>query len=395
MLFSLSVMVLSAFLLGAICKKARLPALIGYMAAGLLLQTFNLIDQSVLGVSSQIRRIALVLILLRSGLSLSIEDLKKIGRPALLMCFLPATLEILAVGIFAPLLFGIPRSQAFLLGSVLGAVSPAVVSPRMIEMIEKKQGVKDGVPQLILAGASADDVYAVVLFAAFSSLAVGGSLSFFTFAKAPMSVLLGVGSGVLIGIVCAFLFQKFRVRSAVKVFVLFAVCLGAVALEDMLASIDAPVAYSGLLCTMTIGLTLMKRDPDASGRLSATYNKIWILAEVFLFVLVGASVNMSYFLSYLPKALLVVTVGLILRMAGVALCCVKTSLDKRERLFAAVSYTPKATVQAALIGSLPALLPEDAQAVIVSVAVVAILFTAPLGALAIDKTKDKLVPLLP
>ncbi len=393
MLFSVSVVVLSAFLLGAICKKARLPALIGYMAAGFLLQTFSLIDQSVLGVSSQIRRMALVLILLRSGLSLSIEDLKKIGRPALLMCFLPATFEILAVGMFAPILFGISRSQAFLLGSVLGAVSPAVVSPRMIEMIEKNQGVKNGVPQLILAGASADDVYAVVVFTSFSSLAVGGSLSFLTVAKAPMSVLLGVGSGVLVGIVCALLFEKFRVRSAVKGFVLFAVCLGAVALEDMLASIDAPVAYSGLLFTTAIGLTMKKRAPDASERLSAFYHTTWILAEAFLFVLVGASVETSYFLSYLPKALLVVTVGLVLRMAGVALCCVRTSLGKRERLFVAVSYTPKATVQAALIGSLPALLSEDVQAVVVSVAVAAILFTAPLGALAIDKTKDKLVPL--
>ena len=387
MFLSLFLIIVFGFLLGWACKKIGLPALVGYMAVGVLFNLFSLIDGSILQISSEIRKIALLLILLRSGLTLSLADLKKVGRPALLMCFLPATLEILAVGLIAPLLFPIGYRESFLLGSVLGAVSPAVVSPRMIEMIENRHGTKDGVPQLLLAGASADDVYAVVLFTAFSSLAAGETLSLLSVAKIPLSAVTGIGGGVLVGALFVLLTQKFSVRSAVRSFLLVALAFGAVAIETL-----SHAFFSGLLCAVTMGLVVSAKDPSLAKALSADYNGAWVLAEVFLFVLVGASVNLQAFLRYLPKALLVIACGLALRMLGVALCCVKTRLTAKERLFAAVAYTPKATVQAALIGSLPLALASETSAIIVSVAVVAILLTAPVGAFAIDLTKNKLVP---
>lgn len=392
MLLSIALIFVLAFPLGYLLKKLRLPALIGYMLIGVVLNALSLIDSSLIAISSDIRKAALVLILLRSGLSLSVKDLKKIGRPAFLMCFLPATFEILAVGLIAPAVFGISRTQAFMLGSMLGAVSPAVVAPRMIDMIERGQGINSGVPQLILAGASADDVYAVVAFTSFCSLAVGESVSVISFINIPVSVLSGAAIGAGIGLLFAFLFKKFEIRGAVKAAAVFAVCIGLAAGEDALKSVSVPVTYSGLIAAMAAGMAISARDKENGKKLSSSLNNIWIAAEVLLFALVGVAVDFSCFITYLPKALVIISAGLLLRMVGVMLCCVKTKLNFKERLFSCMAYTPKATVQAALIGSIPAALSSEASAIIISVAAAAILITAPIGALSIDLTRDRLVP---
>lgn len=391
MLLSLCLILLLCLILSFVCKKLHLPALIGYLAVGIILGPYllNLIDDKILLISTELRKIALIIILIRAGLSLDLTDIMRIGRPAILMAFVPALFELFAIGIFAPLFFSISYLDAFILGSVLAAVSPAVVVPRMIKMLDNKQGALHGVPQIIVAGSSLDDVVVIVIFTALTTVAIGGTIGAMTFFNVPLSIILGIASGFIIGMLTVFLFKKYHIRDTIKVIILCGICFGLVAVEELL---DGVIGFSGLLAAMTIGVVISSKYKDLAFRLSQKYSKLWVLAELFLFVLVGATVNINFFVDNLLFGVLLILCGLFIRCLGVFVCLIKTNLNKKERLFTAIAYTPKATVQAA-IGGIPLALGITSGNLILSIAVIAILFTAPLGAFAIDISMNKLVPL--
>lgn len=395
MLLSLALIFLVGLGFAALCKKCRLPGIIGMLLTGVLLGPFllNWLDSSVLGISAELRKIALVIILIKAGLSLNWSDLKKVGRPALLLSFLPASFEILAYIVFAPLVFGVTRSEAAVLGAVLSAVSPAVVVPRMVNLIDNGIGTGKGVAQMILAGASLDDVFVLVLFSVFVSMAQGEGLDFISFLDIPVSILLGALLGAATGFLLHLFFEKCfshgqHIRNSVKVILILAVSFLLIASEDLL---KGKIAVSGLLAVMSMSLVLAaKSSPGVTDRLKAKFGKLWLAAEVVLFVLVGAAVDIRYTLDAGLKAVAMIFLALLIRCAGAWLCTVKTPLDKKERLFCVLSYLPKATVQAA-IGSVPLSLGLACGKPVLSVAVLAVLITAPLGAFAIDMGSKKLL----
>lgn len=387
MLLSISLILLVGMSVGWICQKMKLPSLLGMLVTGIVLGPYmlNLLDDSILGISAELRKIALIIILTRAGLGLDLSGLKKIGRPAVLMCFVPASLELLGILLIAPKLLGISMLEAAILGAVLAAVSPAVVVPRMVKLMEEGYGVREGIPQLILAGASVDDVYVIVLFSTFLGMIQGESASIIHFINIPISIFLGVGIGFLIGIILAYYFKKVHIRDTSKVLIILSISLLLVVLEDHLT---IPITFSALIAIMFIGIGLQKKREVVARRLSVKYGKLWVAAEVFLFVLVGATVNIGYLSKVGVKALVVIAVVLIFRMFGVFLCLLGTSLDKKERLFAMMAYTPKATVQAA-IGGIPLSLGLACGEIILTVAVLAIVLTAPAGAFAMDLSYKK------
>lgn len=387
MLLSISLILLVGMSVGWICKKMRLPSLLGMLVTGIVLGPYmlNLLDDSILGISAELRKIALIIILTRAGLGLDLSGLKKIGRPAVLMCFVPASLELLGILLIAPKLLGISMLEAAILGAVLAAVSPAVVVPRMVKLMEEGYGVREGIPQLILAGASVDDVYVIVLFSTFLGMIQGESASVIHFINIPISIFLGVGIGFLIGVILAYYFKKVHIRDTSKVLIILSISLLLVVLEDHLT---IPITFSALIAIMFIGIGLQKKREVVARRLSVKYGKLWVAAEVFLFVLVGATVNIGYLSKVGVKALIVIAVALIFRMFGVFLCLLGTSLDKKERLFAMMAYTPKATVQAA-IGGIPLSLGLACGEIVLTVAVLAIVLTAPAGAFAMDLSYKK------
>ena len=387
MLLSISLILLVGMSVGWICKKMKLPSLLGMLITGIVLGPYmlNLLDDSILGISAELRKIALIIILTRAGLGLDLSGLKKIGRPAVLMCFVPASLELLGILLIAPKLLGISMLEAAILGAVLAAVSPAVVVPRMVKLMEEGYGVREGIPQLILAGASVDDVYVIVLFSTFLGMIQGESASIIHFINIPISIVLGVGIGFLIGIILAYYFKKVHIRDTSKVLIILSISLLLVVLEDHLT---IPITFSALIAIMFIGIGLQKKREVVARRLSVKYGKLWVAAEVFLFVLVGATVNIGYLNKVGVKALVVIAVALIFRMFGVFLCLLGTSLDKKERLFAMMAYTPKATVQAA-IGGIPLSLGLACGDIVLTVAVLAIVLTAPAGAFAMDLSYKK------
>ena len=387
MLLSISLILLVGMSVGWICKKMKLPSLLGMLITGIVLGPYmlNLLDDSILGISAELRKIALIIILTRAGLGLDMSGLKKIGRPAVLMCFVPASLELLGILLIAPKLLGISMLEAAILGAVLAAVSPAVVVPRMVKLMEEGYGVREGIPQLILAGASVDDVYVIVLFSTFLGMIQGESASVIHFINIPISIFLGVGIGFLIGIILAYYFKKVHIRDTSKVLIILSISLLLVVLEDHLT---IPITFSALIAIMFIGIGLQKKREVVARRLSVKYGKLWVAAEVFLFVLVGATVNIGYLSKVGVKALVVIAVALIFRMFGVFLCLLGTSLDKKERLFAMMAYTPKATVQAA-IGGIPLSLGLACGEIVLTVAVLAIVLTAPAGAFAMDLSYKK------
>lgn len=387
MLLSISLILLVGMSVGWICKKMKLPSLLGMLVTGMVLGPYmlNLLDDSILGISAELRKIALIIILTRAGLGLDLSGLKKIGRPAVLMCFVPASLELLGILLIAPKLLGISLLEAAILGAVLAAVSPAVVVPRMVKLMEEGYGVREGIPQLILAGASVDDVYVIVLFSTFLGMIQGESASIIHFINIPISIVLGVGIGFLIGIILAYYFKKVHIRDTSKVLIILSISLLLVVLEDHLT---IPITFSALIAIMFIGIGLQKKREVVARRLSVKYGKLWVAAEVFLFVLVGATVNIGYLSKVGVKALVVIAVALIFRMFGVFLCLLGTSLDKKERLFAMMAYTPKATVQAA-IGGIPLSLGLACGDIVLTVAVLAIVLTAPAGAFAMDLSYKK------
>ena len=389
MLISIAYMLMLGMFLGWVCRKLRLPGLMGMIFTGILLgpYAFNLIDVSILNISSELRRIALIIILMRAGLSLDVNDLKKVGRPAVLMCFLPACFEILGMVILAPKLLGMPVLDAAIMGAVVGAVSPAVIVPKMLKLIEEGYGTDKGIPQLILAGASVDDVFVIVMFTAFTGLAQGGAVSPMSFVKIPVSILVGGLVGLAAGWGLAVYFKRVHIRDTVKVIILLCVAFILVTLEDRYSDI---VPFSALISVMGIGIALQKKREEAARRLSVKFNKVWVCAEILLFVLVGATVNIRYAWSAgLPAVLLIFGV-LVFRMAGVFCCLVRTKLEVRERVFCMIGYMPKATVQAA-IGGMPLAMGLACGDMVLTVAVLAILITAPLGAFLIDLTYKRLL----
>lgn len=389
MLTSLALIFLVGMSLGWVVTRLRLPGLLGMLLTGIFLGPYvlNLLDPSILSISADLRQLALIIILTRAGLSLNFEDLKRVGRPAILMCFVPACFEIAGMVVLAPALLHISVLDAAILGAVVAAVSPAVIVPNMLKLMERGYGTAQRIPQLIMAGASVDDVFVIVLFSAFTGLAQGGTLSPLTFAQVPVSIVTGTVLGLLTGAAFGAFYRRVHVRDSAKVVVLLSVSFLFVALEHAIQDV---CPFSGLLAVMSCGMAVNLRRPEVAKRLSAKYSKLWVAAEVLLFVLVGATVDIQYALLSGASAVLVILGALVFRMAGVCLCLLGTSLRWRERLFCMIAYTPKATVQAA-IGAMPLTMGLSCGQVVLTVAVVAILLTAPLGAFAINLTYPRLL----
>ena len=330
MFFSLAIILLFGLLLGGICKKLRLPSLIGMLAVGIIIGPYalNLIDTSILEISAQLRKIALIIILARAGLSLNMSELKKVGRPAIMMCFVPACFEIIGMILLAPKLLGISVVDAAVMGTVVGAVSPAVIVPKMLNLIENGYGKDKSIPQLILAGASVDDVFVIVLFSAFLGLSQTGDMSAVSFVKIPISIVLGITVGIFVGIVLGKFFAKAHIRDTVKIIILMCVSFLLVAFEDTYGGI---VPFSSLIAVMCIGISLQKVRKEATERLSQRYNKLWVVAEILLFVLVGASVNIDYALKAGVAAIILIFLVLLFRMFGVFICMLKTNLNLKRK----------------------------------------------------------------
>lgn len=389
MLTSLALIFLLGLMLGSIFNKLKLPALLGMIITGMILSPYalNLLDSSILNISADLRQLALIIILTRAGLSLDIVDLKKVGRPAVLMCFLPACFEIAGTLLLAPRILGVSVLEAALMGSVIAAVSPAVVVPRMLKIMEEGYGRKRSIPQLILAGASVDDVFVIVLFTAFSSLAAGGEISAVSFAQIPLSIVSGVIVGALFGLGLCIFFKKFHMRDSVKIVIILSISFLLIELQNRLEGI---VPISGLLAIMSMGIVVYQRYNILAKRLSAKYNKLWVVAEILLFVLVGATVDLNYAVKAGVYAICIVLGALMFRMLGVYVCLLKTELTRSERLFCMLAYTPKATVQAA-IGAIPLSMGLACGQQVLTVAVLSILITAPFGAICIDRLYTKLL----
>lgn len=389
MLTSIAIILLLGLLVGFIFSKLRLPSLLGMIIVGIILGPYalNLVDESILRISGDLRQIALVIILTRAGLSLDISDLKKVGRPAFFMCFLPACVEISGTVLLAPILLKVSVLEAAIMGSVIAAVSPAVVVPRMIRLIDEGYGTNKSIPQLILAGASVDDVFVIVVFTAFTALASTGKLSISSFIQIPISIVLGIILGSGVGILLVLFFKKNHMRDSVKILIILSISFLLLEVQNRL---EGSIPISGLIAIMSMGIMLKQKYDVLASRLSAKYNKLWIGAEVFLFVLVGTTVDLKYAASAGIFAVLLIVGALLFRMSGVALSLIKTDLSKKERLFCMVAYTPKATVQAA-IGAIPLSMGLDCGNIVVTVAVLSILITAPFGAICVDNLYKRLL----
>lgn len=389
MLLSIALILLVGMSMGWICRKIKLPSLLGMLITGIVLGPYvlNMLDIKLLGISADLRKIALIIILTRAGLGLDLTSLKKIGRPAVLMCFVPATFELAGMLLLAPRLMGMSLLEAAVMGAVLAAVSPAVVVPRMVKLMEEGYGVKEGIPQLILAGASVDDVYVIVLFSTFSGMMQGEGASVIRFVNIPVSIILGIIIGLTIGVLLAFYFQKVHIRDTAKVLIILGISFLLAAAED---SLTTPVTFSALIAIMFIGVGLQRKREAVAKRLAVKYGKLWVAAEVFLFVLVGATVNIGYLGRVGVRALLMIAGALLFRMAGVWVCLLGTGLKTGEKAFTMLAYTPKATVQAA-IGGIPLALGFACGDTVLTAAVLAIVLTAPLGAFAIDLSYRKLL----
>ena len=395
MLLSLAIIFLAGLFAAAVFERIGLPRIIGMLGVGIVVSPYvlGLLDDSILGISSELRQIALIIILIKAGLSLDLSDLKKVGRPAVMMSFVPACCEIVGYVVFAPLLLGVNRIEAAVMGAVLSAVSPAVVVPRMVRLIEEKYGTDKSIPQMILAGASCDDIFVIILFSTFVTMAQGGTVHAADFLNIPISIVLGVIMGALVGMAVYFLFESSykhnrKICSSTKVIIM----LGTAFLLMSIETLAKPyVAISGLLAVVAMACVIkLKSEKRVTARLSEKFGKLWIAAEVVLFVLVGAAVDVRYTLTAGISAVLMIFAALAFRAVGVLICMLGTKLSAKERLFCVIAYLPKATVQAA-IGSVPLSLGLPCGKIVLSVAVLAILITAPLGAIGIDRSYKHLL----
>lgn len=395
MLVSFGLIIIFGLIFGFFCKKLKIPALIGMLFTGIILgpNILNLIDSKTLNISAELRQIALIVILIKAGLSLDISDLKRIGKSAILLSFLPASFEILAYFIFARIFFKIRSIDVLLMGSVLAAVSPAVVVPRMVKLIEEKRGVEKSIPQMILAGASCDDIFVLVLFSSFLSMAKGEDVSLISLANVPISIILGIIVGSIIGYILYIVFEFFykkgdMIRNSTKLIIILAISFLLVAMENLLKD---KIAFSSLLAVIAMSCVFkIKANDEVSSRLSEKFGKLWIFAEVLLFVLVGAEVNIFYIRKLGFTSIIMIFLALIIRSLGTLLSISGSNLNKKEKLFTVFSYMPKATVQAA-IGAVPLANGLSSGEIILSMAVLGILITAPIGAIFIDNFNQKLL----
>lgn len=385
MLLSIGMIILAGLLLGWIVSKIQLPRIIGMLLAGMLLGPYvlNVLDSSIIDMSGDLRKIALIIIIAKAGLSLDITDLKRIGRPAIMLCFVPATLELIAFVLFAPFIMGVTLLQAAILGAVMGAVSPAVTVPRLTKMIDEGIGVKKGIPQMLIAGASADDIYVIVLFTTLVGLEAGGNMNALSLLRIPEEIILGAVTGGILGVILAVYFKKVHIRDSLKVTIIMAFSM-------ILYWIEGRAPVSGLLAVMTMGIALNVRLQVVAKRLSAKFSKLWVAAEIFLFVLVGATVNIGYVTKAGVGMVIMLFVGLLFREFGTLISVLGVGLNKKEILFCLISQLPKATVQAA-IGGVPLAMGLSCGNVVLTMAVVSIVITAPLGAIGMDATVDRFI----
>ena len=389
MLFSITLIIIIGLFFSYLFQKLKLPGILGMLITGIILGPYmlNAISPKILDISSELRKIALIIILARAGLSLNIKDLKKVGRPAILMCFVPASFEIVAIVVLGPMFFNISYIEAAIMGTVLAAVSPAVIVPRMLKLMEEGYGKKNNIPQLIMAGASVDDIFVIVLFTSFLNMYKGESFSAASLLSIPVSIILGTLLGIVFGIILIYLFKKFHMRDTIKVLIILSTAFAFVSLEDALSSY---ISISGLIAVMALAATILQKYSKLAKRISLKFNKLWVGAEIFLFVLVGATVNINYIGKAGILAVALIFCALIFRLIGVFICLIKTSLSNKEKLFCAISYMPKATVQAA-IGAIPLASGVASGELILTVAVLSIIITAPLGATGVDYTYKKLL----
>ena len=385
MLLSIGMIILAGLLLGWIVSKIQLPRIIGMLLAGMLLGPYvlNVLDSSIIDMSGDLRKIALIIIIAKAGLSLDITDLKRISRPAIMLCFVPATLELIAFVLFAPFIMGVTLLQAAILGAVMGAVSPAVTVPRLTKMIDEGIGVKKGIPQMLIAGASADDIYVIVLFTTLVGLEAGGNMNALSLLRIPEEIILGAVTGGILGVILAVYFKKVHIRDSLKVTIIMAFSM-------ILYWIEGIAPVSGLLAVMTMGIALNVRLQVVAKRLSAKFSKLWVAAEIFLFVLVGATVNIGYVTKAGVGMVIMLFVGLLFREFGTLISVLGVGLNKKEILFCLISQLPKATVQAA-IGGVPLAMGLSCGNVVLTMAVVSIVITAPLGAIGMDATVDRFI----
>ena len=389
MLTSIAIILLMGLLLGKIFNVFKLPSLLGYILTGVIISPYalNIVDESLLNIASQIRQIALVVILTRAGLLLNIKELKKVGRPAILMCFLPACFEILSVIIIGPVLFGITRVEAAIVGSVIAAVSPAVIVPRMIKLIEERYGQEHAIPQLILAGASVDDVFVIVIFTAMTALEAAGDFSLISFTKIPISILTGIFVGGVVGYGLVLFFKRKHIRDTTKVLIIISISFLLLELEHKINDI---IPMSGLLAIMSLGVVVKNKYEALAIRIQIKYNKLWLGAEIMLFVLVGVTVNLKYVMDAGILTIILILFALASRMIGVFVCLIKTNFSFKEKFFCMIAYTPKATVQAG-IGAVPLAMGLNCGQIVLTIAVMSIIITAPFGAIAIDNLYAKLL----
>lgn len=387
MLFSFALIFIVGFILSSLFNKIKLPGILGMLITGVVLGPFVLdkISPDILNISSDLRQIALIVILMRAGLSLDINNLKKVGRPAILMCFIPALFEIIGVIILAPLVFGISYIEAAIMGTVLAAVSPAVIVPRMIKVMESGYGRGKNIPEIILAGASVDDIFVIILFTSFMEMYGGSGFNLLSLLSVPISIGIGLGLGVLIGVLVVKVFKVIDMRNTMKVIIMLSLAFLLVSLET---AIEAYIPMSGLLAVMSLGGTILKKDVILAEILSQKLSKIWVVAEILLFVLVGAAVDIRYMIGAGIIGVIFILISLIFRTFGVYLSLLKTRLNKGEKIFCMISYLPKATVQAA-IGSVPLVNGVESGNLILTMAVLAIFVTAPIGAIGVDLSYKK------
>ncbi|MFI3206940.1 MAG: cation:proton antiporter [Clostridia bacterium] len=389
MLLSLALIFVLALFLSKIFELIKLPTLLGMIATGIILGPYalNLIDSSILEISPELRKMALIIILIRAGFNLEIDDVKKNGRAGALLSFLPACFEITAIVIFAPLFFGVSYLEAAIMGAVLAAVSPAVIVPRMINLIDKKIGTEKKIPQLIMAGASLDDIFVMVLFSVFVGMQVSGQLEGLSLLKIPTSIIIGIVVGFATAILLKIFFTKIHIRDSAKILIIMSIAFAFVTIEDTL---DGIIGFSGLLAVMATAIMLRQKKPELTKRLSNKFSKMWVVAEILLFTLVGAGVDISYAINAGLMAIVLIFVALAIRIIGVYTSLLGTKLNGKEKLFCAFSYMPKATVQAA-IGGIPLSMGLACGDLVLTMAVLSIIVTAPLGAFLIDKTQNKLL----